>query len=440
MTSVCRIICGGLLLADLAGSPSPTVDAGDYTSIHDAVAALPESGGTVLIPAGKYEISEPIVVEKSDVTILGRGSGTILKNVSRTGADTFRLMGRPGQENRIWRVKIADLHLIGSQESGHAVYAYNVNELSLNDMWVDHHGKSGLYLDGCYENPRVFDNNIAYNRDYGIFLRGCHDIVVSGNQLEENGCGIYAVEVWNAGVTANSVDDHVKHSLYFKEVYGSIVSSNMFENSRRDCLVLDEGCNGITVTGNIMRYSGPVLLRVNATKGITIAGNTFESDEGSCIRMENGTELVTVSGNVLFGLRQDGVRGMEWGMILENAAEISISGNTIVKPFAGGIYASGSEQRHLTITGNTVKDASWKSPGKYAGIHLRNTYESVVQGNSIIEDTDQPCMKAAIEEAGDSDFNLLANNQVSVGTKGSILIQGENTEAYGNQSRARRGH
>jgi parallel beta-helix repeat protein len=436
------MICGWLLMTSLnlwsfAERPPASVNATDYPSIHAAVAALPEAGGTVLIPDGTHEIGNSIIVEQSDVSIIGAGSGTVLKNVSSTGAHTFVIRGRSGRDGRIWRVKISDMHLRGNPNSGHGVYAFRVNELALNDMWVDHHGGSGLYLDDCYENPRVFDNNIAYNREYGIFLRGCHDIVVSANQLEENGYGIYAVEVWNVGVTGNSVDDHLHHSLYFKKALGSIVSSNMFENSIKACLVLDSGCNGVTVTGNVMRYSGPVLLRLLGVKGITVTGNTFESDQGTCVVLEGGSNLVTLSGNVFFGFRRDPIRGMEWGVVLDDVDGISISGNTIVEPFAGGIYASGSSQRHLTITGNTVKNASWKSPGKYSGILLNNTFDSVLSGNLVLDDGSEPRLKAAIEEAGASDYNLITNNQVSKGRSGDIIIRGANTKKGGNRSLVR---
>jgi polygalacturonase len=52
-----------------------SVSAGDYTTIQKAVDALPPEGGTVFIPAGIYKISEPIVVKKSEVSLMGAGSG-----------------------------------------------------------------------------------------------------------------------------------------------------------------------------------------------------------------------------------------------------------------------------------------------------------------------------------------------------------------------------
>jgi hypothetical protein len=102
------------------------------------------------------------------------------------------------------------------------------------------------------------------------------------------------------------------------------------------------------------------------------------------------------------------------------------------------LYASGGSQSHLTITGNTIKNASWKSPGDYSGIHLKNTRESVVNGNIVIDDAAESRMKVAIEEVGECDYNLIANNQVSEGTAGAILITGANTTEKGNQVRSGR--
>ena len=410
------------------------LDASQYPSIQEAVNALPDTGGTVFIPAGVYEIAQSIVVDQSNVTIRGAGSGTVLRNVNLYGGNTFELKGLSPKE-RIWRVEVSDMHLTGNDRSGHAVYALHVNEISLHDMWVDHHGKSGLYLDGCYENPRVFDNNITYNKENGIFLRGCHDIVVSANQLEENGYGIYAVDVWNVGVTGNSVDDHIQNSLYFKRALGSIISSNMFENSVGECLVLDEGTRGVTVSANVMRYSGPKLLHLIGAEGITVTGNTFDSDDGTCIEIEGGSFSVTISGNVLFGLRQgrNPPKGIMWGIVIRDSREISVTGNTLSRPFAGGIYTLGDRNDHLTITGNTLRQPSWQSPGRYSGISLHNTHESIVNSNIVIDDPDKPKMTFAIEETGDSDSNLLTDNQVSKGVSGTIRVTGVNTKSHGNR-------
>ena len=95
-----------------------TVSAGDYPTIQKAVDALPAEGGTVFIPAGTYKITEPIIVKKSDVSLIGAGAGTLLLNASEDGKNTIELIGT--DENPIWRVKVSDMHLKGNEKCGNA--------------------------------------------------------------------------------------------------------------------------------------------------------------------------------------------------------------------------------------------------------------------------------------------------------------------------------
>jgi len=402
------------------------VNAGDYSSIQEAVNALGDEGGTVYIPAGIYKISEPIVVKKSEVTLMGAGSGTLLLNTNEEGKNTIELLsGGSEEEKRIWRVKVCNMHLKGNEKCGNGIYAYYVNEIFLNDMWVDYHGKSGLYLDYCYENPRVSDNNIAYNKEKGILIDGCHDIVVSANELEENGTGVYAKDIFNATITGNNIDDHIKCCIHFVNALGSIITGNMLENSKGECMIIDEKCNGVVITGNILRQPGD--LRIKGTMGVTITGNAFDMTRGNSIEIEE-SNLITISGNIFSGGPDDRV----YGIVMRDVKDASISGNTMVKPLEGGIYVLGNENKYINITGNTIKNPSGKSPGEFSGIHIQNTSHSIISHNIIIDDRNEKIMRAAIEETGDSDYNIITNNRVNKGKSDDIVTTGKNTRKEGN--------
>jgi parallel beta-helix repeat protein len=402
-----------------------TVSAGDYTTIQEAVNALPPEGGTVFIPAGIYKITEPVIVTKSDVSLIGEGTGTLLLNASEDGKNTIELIGT--EEEPIWRVKVSDMHLKGNEKCGNAIYANHVNEISLSDMWIDYHGKSGIYLDYCYENPRVYDNNIAYNKEMGVLLDGCHDIVVSANQMEENGIGIYGKGLYNATVTGNNIDDHIKNCIYFVNTLGSIITANMLENCLGKSVILDEKCNGIVLTGNTFRMPG--VLYVFKTKGVVITGNAFDSSESTALEVEE-SELITVSGNIFSG-SGEGVNRI-YGMVMINVNDVSVSGNTIVKPLEGGIYILGDKNGYVNITGNTVKSPSYNNQGIYSGIIIQNTSHSIISNNIVIDDNEAKNMKSAIEENGDSDYNIITNNRVNKGTSGSIVTNGQNTRTESN--------
>jgi len=405
--------------------PDNTVCAGDYATIQEAVDALPEEGGTVYVPAGIYKISEPIIVQKSDVSLIGAGTGTILINTSEDGKNTIELIGT--EEDPIWRVKVSDMHLKGNEKCGNAIYAKRVNEISLSDMWIDYHGKSGVYLDYCYENPRVYDNNIAYNREMGVLLDGCHDIVVSANQMEENGIGIYGKGLYNATVTGNNIDDHIKNCIYFINTLGSIITANMLENCKGKSVILDEKCNGIVVTGNTFRMPG--VLSVFKNKGVVITGNAFDASESTALEVEE-SELITVSGNIFSG-SGEGVNRI-YGMVMRDVIDVSILGNTVVKPLEGGIYILGDNNGYINITGNTIKNPSYTNQGLYSGILIQNTSHSIISNNIVIDDGEAKSMKSAIEETGDSDYNIITNNRLNKGMSDSIDSKGMNTRKEDN--------
>lgn len=61
------------------------VDAGLHDSLQAALEAVPEGGGVIRIPPGRYELSEAAVCRKGDVMIAGSGSATHLVNRNEEG-------------------------------------------------------------------------------------------------------------------------------------------------------------------------------------------------------------------------------------------------------------------------------------------------------------------------------------------------------------------
>jgi parallel beta-helix repeat protein len=320
------------------------------------------------------------------------------------------------------------MHLKGNEKCGNGIHAYYVNEISLREMWIDYHGKSGIFLDYCYENPRVCNNNIAYNKENGVLINGCHDIVVSANQFEENGIGVYAKNIFNATITGNDIDDHIKYSIQFENAYGSIITGNMLEESAEECIVLNKS-DGIVVTGNTLRNAGKKLLHIVNTNGVTVSGNVFDGSYGNAIDIENNSKTISISGNIL---SSHPAWDRIYGILMKDVYDVSITGNTIIKPLEGGIYILGSENKYINISGNTIKNPSYKNPKEFSGILIHNTFHSIISNNIVINDIETKIMKSAIEETGNSDYNLIMNNRVNKGTKGDMTIIGKNTKKEGN--------
>ena len=119
-------------------------------------------------------------------------------------------------------------------------------------------------------------------------------------------------------------------------------------------------------------------------------------------------------------------------IVMKDVKDVSIGNNTMVKPVEGGIYILGSKNEYINITGNTIKNPSVNSPDKFSGILIQNTTHSIISHNIIIDDRDKKSMKSAIEETGNSDYNIITDNRVNKGTSNDIVITGKNTKKDGN--------
>ena len=83
---------------------------------------------------------------------------------------------------------------------------------------------------------------------------GCHDIVVNGNQFEENQDALRCIDAFNLCMTGNNIDDHLRHGVVIENTYGSVVSGNMIEECNGTAIILDRDCYGITLCANVIAH------------------------------------------------------------------------------------------------------------------------------------------------------------------------------------------
>ena len=64
----------------------PAFDTAEYPGLQTAIDALPPGGGVVRLPAGTFEIREPLLITQEDVLLQGSGTATHIKNADAGGA------------------------------------------------------------------------------------------------------------------------------------------------------------------------------------------------------------------------------------------------------------------------------------------------------------------------------------------------------------------
>ena len=371
----------GTVKAKLPGA-RPTIDASDYPTLQAAFDAVGETGGMVQLPAGIFEIDEPLVVSRSDIFIAGAGTATHIKNNNTEGKPAL-IIEKPGiQKNQrseqLWRVRISNLRITGNEKSGHGIEARWVNEILIDCVTVSYNGGDGIRLDTCYEDPRICQCLITYNAEVGLNCLGCHDIVVSANQFEENRDGVHCVNGYNLTMSGNCLDDHLGNGVVIENTYGSVVSANMIEECVGTALVMDRDCYGNTVSANVIAHNGAGVNLIDA-HGCSVSANTFTIMKTDAIRIGAASGRIAIGGNSFCnsyigdGKLRRGTDDMDAaGIRLESTSEISITGNQFsgLKPAA--ISLGDSPSSRVLFTGNVITESASEHAQLKDGLTDRN--------------------------------------------------------------------
>lgn len=284
-------------------SDGSEIDAAQFDSLQAAADALPESGGILRIPPGEYELTRPLVIKTGNTQIRGGGPATHIVNKNTDGLPALlienpRFSGKATPDaERLWRVQISDLRISGNEKSGAGIQANYVEEIYIHSVTCTRNGGDGIRLYYCYEDPRISNNLLTYNKACGIYLEGCHDIIVSANQLEENQDALQCLDSFNLAMSGNNLDDHLGDGVVIENTYGSVVASNMIEECQGWAVVLDRDCYGITVSANVIahEFTGGVDLR--DAHGCSLTGNTFTIVKKTGIAVREQSAGITISGN-----------------------------------------------------------------------------------------------------------------------------------------------
>ncbi len=358
------------------------IEAVHFPTLQLAFDAIPAEGGVVRLPPGTFEISQPLIITRSDVRIEGSGTATHIKNMNVDGQPAIIIAHPDGEKvkatDKLWRVMLSNFRLTGNEQSGHGIAALLVNEIFIQGMTVSNHGGDGIKLDRCYEDPRVSDCLITYNHQTGLNLPGCHDIVVCGNQFEENDDAVRCFDAFNLCFTGNCIDDHLGDGVVIENTYGSVVAGNMIEECEGRAIVLARDCYGITLSANVIAHNGGGIDLVDA-HGCAVSANTFvllkppaipkggaaavPALQTRCLRIAKDSGRITVSGNSFCDsyvgegdVKRKVNDQLAGGIVLEGTREVNISGNTF-SSVPKAVELRGESSAHAMFHGNLLIDA-----------------------------------------------------------------------------------
>jgi len=366
-------VAGGQVRGDASASlrlpgARAVIDAGRYRSIQAAIDALPEEGGMVSLPPGTFEISKPLKVTKSDVLIEGAGTATHIKNVNTEGKSALILQHPSAGDNRkaeLWRIRLADFRITGNEKSGHGIEARRINEVFIDGVTVSYHGGDGIQLYYCYEDPRICNSLLTYNKKTGLNAIGCHDVVVSANQFEENHDALRFIDGFNLCMTGNCLDDHLGNGVVIENTYGSVVSGNMIEECKGIAIVLDRDCYGIALSANVIAHDASGGIALRDAHGCAVSANAFTIMGSDALNIGPNSGRITVTGNNFSNSYIGGGNTKRTandqtaaGMVLNGTSGITVVGNLFsgVRPKA--LTVKGKPSTGIVFTDNVLIDAS----------------------------------------------------------------------------------
>jgi len=343
------------------------IDASTYPSLQAAIDALPSTGGVVRLPPGTFEISEPLKITTGDVLIEGAGTATHIKNVNTRGASAIIVQHPSGVDNpgaALWRVRLAEFRLTGNDKSGHGIEARRINEVFIQAVTVSYHGGDGIHLHHCYEDPRICDSLITYNKKSGLYAVGCHDTVVAANQFEENLDAVRYIDGFNLCMTGNNIDDHLRDGVVVENTYGSVVAGNMIEECNGAAIVLDRNCYGITLSANVVAHEVAGGIDLRGAHGCTVSANTFTIVQKDAVRIGPNSGRIVVCGNNFSDSYVGGgevVRPADdrsaAGLTLDGAADVAVVGNLFSSVRPKALATGGQESSRILFTDNVLVDA-----------------------------------------------------------------------------------
>jgi hypothetical protein len=351
----------------LAGA-RPIIDAGRYATIQAAIDAMPDQGGVVHLPPGTFEISEPLKITKSDVLIEGAGTATHIKNVNTEGKSAL-ILQHPGEgDNRqaeLWRIQLSNFRITGNEKSGHGIEANRINEIFIDGVTVSYHGGDGIRLYFCYEDPRICDSLMTYNKKTGLNVIGCHDVVVSANQFEENHDALRFIDGFNLCMTGNNLDDHLGDGVVIENTYGSVVSGNMIEECAGAAIVLDRDCYGIALSANVIAHNSSGGIDLRGAHGCAVSANTFTISGPDALTIGPNSGRITVTGNNFSNsyLGEGKVKRAAndltaAGMVLDGTSDVTVVGNLFSSVRPKALTIKGKPSKRVLFSDNVLVDVS----------------------------------------------------------------------------------
>ena len=390
----------------------------DTTAILAAWADMPANGGVLFFPRGTYILTQSktgadkLIINKSNVTLMGEGSCSIIKGDAGADATSMliRIEGEVGAP--ITDIRVEHLSFDGNRTGAtiaSGTQAHIINLMNCERVWIE----------SCYFKESPGDFIRTDNEDVSQPVRDLH---ILNNQMDtclRNGISIVIAE--RVFIKGNRIKGY--------NTFGIDCEPN---NSAQVCKEIVIECNTLDAPAATHLNT----FNTNRPAGISLKGVLADVWDPNATPTHFISQ-VRVVGNFVRGLSDGGSQFPTAGIQVEEFRNVTIIGNTVVQcrqGILGGTADDNDNGSSGTIVGNTVRQCV----GSTSGIAIAARTNWTIVGNEC-EGNDGP----GIRVSGRSCTvigNICTDNgsngaDASSSRKSGIWIQGEDCVVTGNRCR-----
>ncbi len=462
--SFVRPWCGaaaGLILALAARADSVRDFGAKGDGVADDTAAVEAAirgtkDGTVEFPRGRYRLTRTVEVrlgEVGTIGIVGRG-GTATVVMAGAGP-AFRFVGshdkgtadpksvKPVTWERERMPTLDGLEIVGAHAGADGVEFRFTLQPTIKGVLI-RQVRYGLHFTGRNRNVLVDGAHIYDCSGVGIFLDAVniHQMIIGDSHIsycKQGGIKVVGSEIRNFQITGNDIeynfsdDGPPSADIWFDlagkgSVREGTIASNTIQalQSRGGANIRFTGIPGNPLKVGVWSIAGNHIanqetsIHLQDAAGISITGNTFMRGFERQLVVERSRNIV-ISGNVFDHNADYFTRTTQspGGIVIDRSAAVIVSDNLIDGLEAGTAESGGAlsvtDSREVTVKGNQVR-----AP-KVRGVYIARSANVRVSDNLVTEEPGQARMLAAVALEGACPGTVVRNNTLERGSAGTIV-------------------
>jgi parallel beta-helix repeat protein len=390
--------------------------------IQEAIDTLGADGGVVTIPSGEYLLRHSICV-RGHITLRGSGDKTVLRKVKQLGS---KLAAKVDAEGRSVRVQSA-----AGFRAGDEIGIYDANTVG----WLHAHAVV----------REVRGNELLLDRRVGRAFDPAGGAAVINYFPAITGRGMTRVVLKDLTIDGRSKDNPGLATVSSRAkgrppdlgfTFAAINLMEMTEGRVEGCRVKGWPADGISLqigSRNVVRHCvvencrGPGFHAGGRETDSEFSDNVARGNLGDGFYFCAWVTRVAVKNNKFTGNKENGIGGLGDGGDTGNVVE----GNLCRENDGNGISLWDGERN--TVQNNTCANNSRSAPGRYSGISLAKTDNSVVSGNRCFDDQPVRTQKHGIEELTNCRGNTITGNDCRGNAGSGLALAGKDGKRDGNE-------